>query len=95
MELKVYNKLCFYKDFEEFEKLSKEAQEDKFLDIVAKYVVKKGKPIQIRTEAVLPEATIYHEMGHLQDFAKNQQVLDLKDYFERHNFPIAKKLIKF
>ena len=67
-------------NFEEFEKLSKEAQKDKFLDIVAKYVVKKGKPIQIRTEAVLPEATIYHEMGHLQDFAKNQQVLDLKDW---------------
>ena len=47
----------------------------------------KGTKVVLDIPYLKPEKTIYHEMGHLQDFAKNLKELDLKHW----KFPSIKE----
>ncbi len=60
------------------QKTTKEQEE--FLITMTKALGEKGSPIQFNLKLVPTEHTIYHEMGHLQDFAKNLKELDIKHW---------------
>lgn len=49
-------------------------------DILKEYKKVTGKPFEIYSQQANPFRTIYHEMGHLQDYALNLQKLDIMQY---------------
>ncbi len=67
-------------DVEEFKKLSTEKQAEKLQELLSNLYEKTGGKLTIPVPFVTARKTIYHEMGHLQDFAKNLKELDLKHW---------------
>ena len=65
----------------EIKKLKLEEQSDKMFEILKEFYQKTKKIITLNSADFVPEQTIYHEMGHLQDYAKNLKKLDLKDVY--------------
>ena len=66
-------------DIESLSKKSTEEQADYLLDLTKK-IEEKGIFNKYDMKLQNPEKTIYHEMGHLQDFAKNLKELDVKKW---------------
>ena len=64
-------------DIESLSKKSTEEQTDYLCDLAAE-VREKGFWTKYDMKLQNPEKTIYHEMGHLQDYAKNLKELDVK-----------------
>ena len=67
-------------DVEEFKKLSTEKQAEQLNELLSQLHEKIGKNLGVPVPFVTARKTIYHEMGHLQDFAKNLKELDLKHW---------------
>ena len=67
-------------DVEEFKKLSTEKQAERLNELLSQLHEKIGKNLGVPVPFVTARKTIYHEMGHLQDFAKNLKELDLKHW---------------
>ena len=67
-------------DVEEFKKLSTEKQAEELQTLLSQLHEKIGKNLAVAVPFVTARKTIYHEMGHLQDFAKNLKELDLKHW---------------
>ena len=65
-------------DIEEFKNLSTEKQAERLNELLSQLSKKIGK-LGVSVPFVTARETIYHEMGHLQDFAKNLKELDLKN----------------
>ena len=66
-------------DIESLSKKSTEEQTDYLCDLAAE-VREKGFLTKYDMKLQNPEETIYHEMGHLQDYAKNLKELDIKKW---------------
>lgn len=66
-------------NFDEVEKMTT-AKQVEFLKGIIKKFEKQGKYIDIYYDISLPTSTIHHEMGHLQDYAKNLKDLDLNQW---------------
>ncbi len=54
------------------------SEKEKFLKEMFKKLSEKGILLKIDINKGVPEKTIYHELGHLQDFGKNLKDIDLK-----------------
>ena len=67
-------------DVEEFKKLSTEKQAEQLNELLSQLHEKICKNLGVPVPFVTARKTIYHEMGHLQDFAKNLKELDLKHW---------------
>jgi hypothetical protein len=67
-------------NIDEIAKLSTKEQVQKLKDLSLDYYNKTGKRIGIKFPNFVECHTIYHEMGHLQDFAKNLKNLDIKQW---------------
>lgn len=65
-------------NMEEIEKMSRKERSEKLEEILKNLAEKAGNPMVIQSQNYIQEKTIYHELGHLQDFAKNLQELDMK-----------------
>ena len=63
----------------ELEKLTTKEQVEFLKDIVHKFEMS-GHYMDVYYDTVSPTTTIYHEMGHLQDYAKNLKELDVKQW---------------
>ena len=66
-------------DVETFSKLTTKEQSIKLNEYFLQ-IQNKGTKVVLDIPYLKPEKTIYHEMGHLQDFAKNLKELDLKHW---------------
>ena len=66
-------------DIESLSKKTTEEQVDYLGDLVGK-MQEKGVFKEYNMTLQNPEKTIYHEMGHLQDYAKNLKELDVKNW---------------
>ncbi len=66
-------------NLEEIKKLKIKDQTEKMFDILKQYHEKTGNIISLESAKFIPERTIYHEMGHLQDYAKNLKNLNLQE----------------
>ena len=66
-------------DVETFSKLTTKEQSIKLNEYFLQ-IQNKGTKVVLDIPYLKPEKTIYHEMGHLQDFANNLQELDLKHW---------------
>lgn len=64
---------------EELSKKSKKEQTKFCKEIIKNLVNDKKTPLYFRVKYTTPIDTIYHEMGHLQDFGLNLKKLDLAD----------------
>ena len=64
-------------DVDAFKKLNTEKQAEKLKELLIQFQNKKGS-IGFSVPFIHADYMIYHEMGHLQDFAKNLKELDLK-----------------
>ena len=73
--IKVFQKYGIKVNVEEFAKLSTKEQEAKLEQYLLE-LKKKSGGLKFDAPFVSAESTIYHEMGHLQDFAKNSKKLD-------------------
>lgn len=67
-------------DFTELEKMSKDDLTKKFKELLNELASKRNKPLDIYIKPLVPETTIYHEMGHLQDYAKNLEKIDINSW---------------
>ena len=67
-------------NIEEVCKLSNEKQAEILKNMVQK-LEDSGSYWKFRYNIENPETTIYHEMGHLQDFARNLKELDVKQWY--------------
>ena len=67
-------------NIEEVSKLSNEKQAEILNNMVQK-LEDSGSFWEFKYNIELPETTIYHEMGHLQDFARNLKELDVKQWY--------------
>ena len=65
-------------NIEEFAKLTTVEQSEKLSKYFEQIRQETGKPISISVPYLPVIKTIHHEMGHLQDFAKNLKELDIK-----------------
>ena len=79
--LKILKDAGFELNIDEIKKLKLKDQTNKMFDTLKQYHEKTGNIITINSSNFVPEKTIYHEMGHLQDYAKNLKKLDLKDVY--------------
>jgi hypothetical protein len=77
-------------NIDEIAKLSTKEQVQKLKDLSLDYYNKTGKRIGIKLPNLVECQTIYHEMGHLQDFAENLKNLDIKKW----KFPNFKEIWK-
>ena len=66
-------------DVDTFSKLTTKEQSKKLNEYFLQ-IQNKGTKVVLDIPYLKPEKTIYHEMGHLQDFAKNLKELDLKHW---------------
>ena len=66
-------------NIDDIEKMTQEKQMEAFENLVTQMKAK-GVSVIKTIELEYPFSTIYHEMGHLQDFAKNLKELDLKGW---------------
>ena len=66
-------------NFAELEKMNTEKQVEYLKNLIQK-MEDKNSYWQVRFGVELPTSTIHHEMGHLQDFAKNLKELDIKKW---------------
>ena len=66
-------------NFTEVEKMNTEKQVEYLKDLINKMEAKKIY-WQVKFGIEYPTSTIHHEMGHLQDFAKNLKELDIKKW---------------
>ena len=73
-------------DVDAFKKLNTEKQAEKLKELLIQLQDKKGR-LDYKVPFIRSDYLIYHEMGHLQDFAKNMKELDLKHW----KFPSFKK----
>ena len=64
---------------DEFSKLSNEEQSKFLIDSLRK-LKEKGEYKFVKVRRHFPDETIYHEMGHLQDYGKNLKDLYMKTY---------------
>ena len=80
-------------NIEDIEKLTLDEQRAKLCEILKQYREKTGSSFLI-SETYRPNHTIYHELGHLQDFGENQQKLDMKQFqiFTREYWDFNKKI---
>lgn len=67
-------------NIDEVSKLSNDKQAEVLRDM-AKKLEDSGSYWEFRYNIENPETTIYHEMGHLQDFARNLKELDVKQWY--------------
>ncbi len=67
-------------NIDEVSKLSNEKQAEILKNMVQK-LEDSGSFWEFKYNIELPETTIYHEMGHLQDFARNLKELDVKQWY--------------
>lgn len=67
-------------NLEEISKKSLKEIQDISEDILKEYKKVTGKPFEIYSQQANPFRTIYHEMGHLQDYALNLKKLDIMQY---------------
>ena len=67
-------------NIDEVSKLSNDKQAEILKNMVKK-LEDSGSFWEFKYNIELPETTIYHEMGHLQDFARNLKELDVKQWF--------------
>lgn len=85
-------------DYNSIFKLSEQKQLEEVIKLGLNYKEKTGKLLEITVQKENPYRVIYHEMGHLQDFAQNLSTLILKDTewskFKRI-FTTLKKEFKF
>ena len=73
--IKAFQKYGVEVNVDEFAKLSTKEQEAKLEQYLLE-LKKKSGGLKFDAPFVSAESTIYHEMGHLQDFAKNSKKLD-------------------
>lgn len=66
-------------DVDSFAKLSTKEQSKKLNEYFSE-IQNKGIKLVLKIPYLKPEKTIYHEMGHLQDFAKNLKNMDIKQF---------------
>lgn len=66
-------------DVDSFAKLSTKEQSKKLNEYFLE-IQNKGIKVVLKIPYLKPEKTIYHEMGHLQDFAKNLKNMDIKQF---------------
>lgn len=66
-------------DVDSFAKLSTKEQSKKLNEYFLE-IQNKGIKVVLKIPYMKPEKTIYHEMGHLQDFAKNLKNMDIKQF---------------
>lgn len=66
-------------DIDAFKKLNTEKQADKLKELLIQLQNKKGR-LGFNAPFIRTDYQIYHEMGHLQDFAKNLKELDLNHW---------------
>ena len=66
-------------DIDELSKLSTEEQRDKLKELIKK-MHEDGQYLNIALSLESPSNVIHHEMGHLQDFAKNLKQLDTQGW---------------
>lgn len=78
--IKLFEKYGIKVDIEEFAKLSTEKQSNKLEELFKQFEEKSKKQLTVKIPFVSTEEIIYHEMGHLQDFAKNLKELDIKQW---------------
>lgn len=76
--MKLFEKNGIQVNVKEFEALPTEKQSEKIVDLFSQLKEKVGN-VYINVPYLSPTETIHHEMGHLQDFAKNLKELDLKN----------------
>lgn len=67
-------------NLEEISKLKVEEQSKKLDEILRLYEEKNGHCAHFTPSRYNQEQTIWHEMGHLQDYARNLKELDLKEF---------------
>jgi hypothetical protein len=67
-------------NIDELSKLSTTEQTKKLKEMLINYYDKTGEKLIIDLDPYVECKTIYHEMGHLQDFAKNLKDLDIKKW---------------
>lgn len=80
-------------NLDELSRMTTEKQSEKLKEFFIEYQKKSGKnEIEINIPYNPSTKTIYHEMGHLQDFAKNLKELDLKQF--NFSFKDAYKEVK-
>jgi hypothetical protein len=77
-------------NIDELSKLSTKEQTEKLEEMLVNYYDKTGEELIIDLEPYVECKAIYHEMGHLQDFAKNLKDLDIKQW----KFPSFKEINK-
>lgn len=78
--LETFNNIGIKVDVDAFKKLSTKEQSKKLKDLFLQLQEKTGnKQLNIEVPYESPRSAIWHEMGHLQDFAKNLKELDLRD----------------
>lgn len=78
--IKLFEQYGIKVDIDDFAKLSTEKQSDKLHELFKQVKEKSKTDLIIDIPFVTPESVIYHEMGHLQDFAKNLKELDIKQW---------------
>lgn len=80
-------------NIDEIGKMSTKEQSEKMFELLKEHYEKTGKAIAMKSVDNSPYNTIYHEMGHLQDYAKNLKELDVNRlYFWKKNSPIETAL---
>ena len=77
--LNIFKKYNIDVNLDEIKKLSLKEQQEKLKELLLKVKEKSGKPCVAKIDYTNIDTTVYHEMGHLQDFAKNLKELDIKD----------------
>ena len=65
---------------DDFAKQTTEKQSEKLKELFTQLQEKLGHHPEIDIPYISPTETIHHEMGHLQDFAKNLKELDIKQW---------------
>ena len=76
--LSLFEKNGIKVDFDGFAKLTTKKQSEKLKELFTQLQEKLGHQPEIDIPYLSPTETIHHEMGHLQDFAKNLKELDIK-----------------
>ena len=76
--LSLFEKNGIKVDVDDFAKLTNEKQSEKLKEMFTQLREKLGHQPEIDIPYLSPTKTIHHEMGHLQDFAKNLKELDIK-----------------
>lgn len=78
-EVGLLNKNGITCDFEALSKLPIDEQIKKFDEVCLEFFNKTNTILGIESSQYIPCETIYHEMGHLQDFGKNLKNLHIKN----------------